>query len=91
MLTSIDSDTFLELVKNIGKYQIVDENGFPNSSLRATGTIGAKGSCVVPVNLSSNVIWLHQFLFGDDDYVPSDTVDSYSTTIYNETKDYIGY
>ncbi len=91
VLTSIDSDTFLELVKNVGKYTIVDENGFPEASLRTTGTIGAKGSCVIPVNLESNVIWLHEYLFGDENYTPSNTVKEYSTQIYNETSPYVSY
>lgn len=91
VLTSLDSDTFLNLVKNVGKYTIVAEDGFPASSLRTTGTIGAKGSCVIPVNLESNVIWLHQYLFDDDNYTPSSTVKEYSTQIYNETSSYVSY
>lgn len=88
-LTSINSDTFLGLVKNIGKYTIVEEGGFPEASLRTTGNIGAKGSCVVPVNLTSNVIWLHQFLFNDQDYVPSSTVEDISSKIYADTNQYV--
>ncbi|MCQ2525381.1 MAG: LCP family protein [Lachnospiraceae bacterium] len=91
VLTSLDSDTFLELVKNIGRYNIVAENGFPEASLRTTGTIGAKGSCVIPVNLESNVIWLHQYLFGDENYTPSTTVKEYSSQIYSETSPYVSY
>lgn len=91
VLTSIDSDTFLELVKNIAKYSIVDEGGFPDANLRTTGTIGAKGICVIPVNLESNVVWLHQFLFDDDNYSPSDTVIEYSAKIYSDTSAYISY
>ena len=91
VLTSLDSDTFLELVKNVGKYNIVAENGLPEDSLRTTGTIGAKGSCVIPVNLESNVIWLHQYLFGDDNYTPSTTVKEYSSQIYSETSPYVSY
>ena len=89
VLTSIDSDTFLDMVKNVGKYNIVGESGFPETSLRTTGTIGAKGSCVIPVNLESNVIWLHQYLFGDDSYTTSETVREYSSKINNDTKGYI--
>lgn len=91
VLTSIDSDSFLELVKNIAKYNIVDEGGFPEASLRTTGTIGAKGSCVIPVNLESNVVWLHQFLFNDENYTPSSTVVEYSAKVYSDTSAYVSY
>ncbi len=91
VLTSIDGDTLLSLVKNIAKYQIVDEGGFPEESMRTTGTIGAKGSCVVPVNLADNVTWLHKFFFDDEEYTPSTTVDSYSQQVYADTSPYVGY
>ncbi len=91
VLTSIDSDTLLALVKNISKYSIVDEGGFPEESMRTTGTIGAKGSCVIPVNLSGNVTWLHKFLFDDDEYAPSKTVEDFSAQVYSDTSAYIGY
>ena len=91
VLTSIDSDTLLSLVKNISKYTIVDEGGFPDESMRTTGTIGAKGSCVIPTSLSSNVIWLHKFLFNDDEYTPSGTVEEYSARVYSDTSPYVGY
>lgn len=91
VLTSIDSDTLLSIVKNISKYSIVDEGGFPEDSMRTTGTIGAKGSCVIPVNLSSNVTWLHSFLFNDENYTPSSTVEEYSGKVYSDTSPYVGY
>ena len=91
VLTSIDKDTLLSMVKNISKYSIVADGGFPEESMRTTGTIGAKGSCVIPVNLKDNDIWLHQFLFGDEEYVPSKTVEDYSSIIYSDTSPYVGY
>ena len=39
-----------------------------------TGKLGTKGDCVIPVNLEENVKWLHQFLFNDYEYTPSDMV-----------------
>ncbi len=91
VLTSIDKDTLLSMVKNISKYSIVEEGGFPEESLRTTGTIGAKGSCVIPISLKDNDIWLHKFLFGDEDYVPSKAVEENSAVIYNDTSAYVGY
>ncbi len=72
--TSLDLEEILALLKNIANYEVVDNNGFPEESMRATGTIGKKGSCVVAVDLESNVKWLHQFLFEDSEYTVSEDV-----------------
>lgn len=88
--TSIGSDEIIELIKNISKYHIVAEDGFPQESMRTTGIIGAKGSSVIPLSLESNVVWLHQFLFNDQDYQVSDTVKEYSEKIKSETAPYLG-
>lgn len=88
--TSLDLDEIIELLGNIGNYSVVAQGGFPEESHRATGTIGAKGSCVIPVNLSENVKWLHEFLFNDSDYTPSATVESCSDQVYSDTHSYIG-
>lgn len=87
--TSIDSKDLMELVKNIGNYRIVDEGGFPEESMRTTGNIGAKGSCVVPLDLESNVVWLHKFLFDEEDYKVTNTVKEYSQEIKSKTSAYI--
>ena len=87
--TSLDISEIVELLGDIGKYEIVDQGGFPEESMRATGTIGSKGSCVVPVNLEQNVAWLHGFLFKDENYTPSDQVKEYSEKIKADTSGYI--
>lgn len=43
--------------------------------------MGKKGACVIPQTLETNVVKLHQFLFGTEDYVPSETVKSISKKI----------
>lgn len=87
--TSLDLSEILELLSNAARYEIVDEGGFPEESMRATGTIGAKGSCVVPVSLSENVSWLHEFLFGEENYTPSSAVQEYSAKIHADTSGYV--
>ena len=87
--TSIKSDDMLAMINNIGSYQIVDEGGIPIEKMRTTGTIGAVGSCVVPLDLESNVVWLHQFLFGDEDYQATQEVKSYSEIIKSDTSPYL--
>ncbi|MBD5490135.1 MAG: LytR family transcriptional regulator [Lachnospiraceae bacterium] len=87
--TSLDLSEIVEMLGNVGSYYIADNAGFPQESNRATGTIGSKGSCVVPVSLEDNVKWLHQFLFNDYDYQPSATVKECSDKIYSDTNGYL--
>lgn len=87
--TSVDSDLILELLGNIGNYRIVEEAGFPQEDMRATANIGAKGDCVIPMDLAANVEWLHRFLFGDEDYHVSESVEKYGAQIEKETGRYI--
>lgn len=87
--TTIDSEQILELIGNIANYRIVDEAGFPNENMRTGANIGAKGSCVIPDDLESNVIWLHQYLFNEEDYTVSDRVKELSEKIADDTAPYI--
>ncbi len=87
--TSIKSDDILSMINNINNYRIVDEGGFPAESMRTTGTIGSSGSCVVPLDLESGVVWLHQFLFGDEEYQVTTEVKKYSDEIKSRTSAYL--
>lgn len=87
--TSMDSKDLLNLVSNISNYRIVEEGGFPDESMRITGNIGAKGSCVIPLDLESNVEWLHKFLFEDENYTASNTVRECGAQIKADTSRYI--
>lgn len=88
--TSLTLNEILDLVGVISKYDITKQGGFPDEKMRTSGTIGSKGSCVIPVSLAKNVKWLHQFLFDDDDYKVSATVESYSNTVYNQVYQFLG-
>jgi len=87
--TSLDLSEIIELLGNIAKYEIVDEAGFPDADMRGGGNIGSKGSCVIPLTLSDNVVWLHKFLFGDEEYEPSSTVKKCSEQIIVDTAPYL--
>lgn len=87
--TSLDSGDILALLADIGKYSIVEESGFPQENLRTTGNIGAKKSCVIPLDLEANVVWLHQFLFGDEDYSVTESVKEYGRQIEEDTSPYL--
>ena len=47
--------------------------------------MGRKGACVIPQTLESNVIELHHFLFGDEEYTPTETVRTISQKIVSDT------
>lgn len=87
--TSLDISEILELLGDIANYEIVGQGGFPEESMRTTGTIGQKGSCVVPVSLADNVQWLHEFLFDDAGCTPSDAVQQYSEKVKADTSQYV--
>ncbi len=87
--TSLDLSEIVEMLSDVNKYYISDTAGFPQESYRATGRIGSKGSCVIPVTLEDNVKWLHQYLFNDYDYEPSETVKTCSAQIYSDTNGYL--
>lgn len=87
--TSLDSKDILDLIGKIADYRIVDEAGFPEESMRTVTNVGSKGSSVVPLNLEDNVVWLHQFLFEDENYEVTDSVKEYSQKIISDTTPYI--
>jgi len=87
--TSLDSKDILELLKNISNYSIVAEDGFPQENMRGNANVGAYGACVIPLSLEDNVVWLHKFLFGDDEYTVTDSVKEYSQKIQSDTAPYL--
>lgn len=87
--TSLDSKDILDLLGKIADYKIAEEDGFPQATLRGNANMGAKGACVIPTDLESNVVWLHQFLFGDDGYTVSGSVSEYSQKITSDTAPYL--
>lgn len=79
--TSLQPDEIVGLISKIGSYRIAEEGGFPLMENLSTRNMGAKGSCVVPEDLESNVKWLHEFLFNDSDYTVTGNVKEYSEYI----------
>lgn len=86
--TSLTEDEILSLLSAITEYSIIDEGGFPTSGHITTGMIGS-ASCVIPINLEENVVWLHEFLFGEENYEVSEEVKKYSQRVYDETNPYL--
>ena len=79
ILSSVTLNDIIPAAKNLTKYTIVDTMGFP--AARSDANMGRKGDCVIPQTLESNVIELHRFLFGEEDYQPSDMVKNISKKI----------
>lgn len=86
--TSLDSKDIIALLPKIADYRIVEEGGFPDASMRTTGTVGAKGSSVIPLNLEDNVVWLHKFLFEEQNYSVTANVTEYSQEVDSLTAKY---
>ena len=82
MMTSLNNTELLSLVKDVASYNLTDQTGFPFNL--TTANLQA-GDCVVTVNLEDNVRQLHQWMFGDDSYQPSDSVQEISWQIMNDT------
>ncbi len=83
ILSSITLDDVIPAAKNLTRYHIGETAGFPEA--RSDMTMGKKGDCVIPQTLESNVISLHKFLFGDENYTPSDMVKKISAQIASDT------
>ena len=81
--TSIDINDLLRTGRNITRYHLTETTGFPSE--RKEKKMGRKGACVIPQTLESNVVELHQFLFGDEDYTPTETVRTISKKIISDT------
>ena len=73
----------LDVINDFGKYNLKDTAGFPFEM--DDMTLGTKGFIVVPVNLESNVLELHKYLFGDENYEVSAKVKAYSDRISSDT------
>lgn len=80
--TNISKVDLLKLGLSALSYEIEDETGFPFKHLEGEQVKNTLGlDCVVPVTLEENVIELHNFLYNDENYVPSETVKKYSQEI----------
>lgn len=83
--TNLDVTEMAGILSDVANYRIVAQDGMPFEGVRGTGTVGKKGSCVIPLDLTENVKMLHEFLFGVTDYTPSEQVQEYSEKIKSDT------
>ena len=71
--------------KNLTKYKLGDSIGFPVDN--TTDMLNEVGSVVIPDILSSNVMEVHKFLFGNDGYTVSSTITSVENGIAEKASD----
>ncbi|MCP1108661.1 LCP family protein [Ohessyouella blattaphilus] len=79
--TSLDIKTILKIGEALLNYEMLDSTGFPYETALPSEIPGYSGSYVVPVNLLNNVTQLHNSLFPDVEYVPSDMLNLISGDI----------
>lgn len=85
--TSLTEKEILSMEMNMLSYDIEDQTGFPFDHLYGDTVKEAMDGvdCVLPITLESNVIKLHEFLYPEDSYVPSNEVKTYSQEIIDKS------
>ena len=89
--TSLDINDILTMLSVVGDYQVTVSDGFPFAGMRNGGTKGGVGAFVVPVDLKTNVVKLHELLYDQQDYEPSEEVKAYCKIIKEDTDAYLKY
>jgi LCP family protein required for cell wall assembly len=83
--TSLSFTEIMDLLGDVSSYTIGETGGFPAEQYRTTGYVGA-ASCVMSTDLTADVLYLHQFLFGDvGDYEPSSEVRAIAEKVHSDT------
>lgn len=84
--TSFSKAEILQMGMSMLSYDIEDQTGFPFDHLYGQRVKDAVGiDVVLPVTLESNVIKLHEFLYPEDSYTPSEEVKAYSQRIVDQS------
>lgn len=81
--TNLTSNEMIALAKDIFSYEIADTTGFPFEKYE--GSLSDGLSYVFADGFNNNVIALHQYLFNNEAYTPSQTVDDIGNEIYNKS------
>lgn len=81
--TTLSITQILSLAKDVTSYSIGSTTGFPFEL--TTKVLPVTHDTVIPADLATNVRELHQYLFDDMSYTPSQTVQTISDTIVQQT------
>ena len=79
--TNLTTANMLGLAAHAADYKLGEMSGFPFEVTTCDNVKKHKGSYVTAVGLEKNVSELHEFLFGEKDYQPSDTVQQISKDV----------
>ena len=85
--TNFSKSELIKLGMSILDYNMGENTVFPvDYVMGADRTKPVTGlDCIIPTTLETNVKYLHQFLFSDEDYQPSETVTVRSDFVVNRT------
>lgn len=81
--TSLTVSEMLEFATGITKFHISGSKGFPFDC--TDGRVEEAGSVVIPIDLTTNVEQIQEFLYSDSEYEPSETVKNISEKIKSIT------
>lgn len=81
--TSISKTEMISLATQVFSYNLTDTIGFPFTY--TSPTLGSKGSVLPPADLEHNVMALHKYLYGTENYQVSETVKRISQSISAES------
>ena len=81
--TNFTVKEILSLAKNVTKYQISSTTGFPYNV--TTKRLSSIGDTVIPIDLATDVVQLHKYLFEDESYTVSNTVQTISDAVQKKT------
>lgn len=83
ILTTYSNSEIISMAAYLQSYELVETAGFPY--YKNSGNVGKQGDCVIPCDLKDNVAALHEYLFKDETYTPSDKVIAISQKIVSKT------
>ena len=83
--TSFSSTEIIGLAADVFNYELGENGGFPFTPETPESIPGYSGSYVVAAGLADNVRQAHEFLFGDEDYEPTEVVQGISDELSEMT------
>jgi len=87
IVSSYDLSTLIDYTKEVSGYNIVDMTSYPFLDCEDILLDNLKDDGVATLDHEANVIMLHEFLFDENDYVPSDIVQTISEQITTDIGD----
>lgn len=90
MATSLSSGEIVNLIMMASRMDLAETGGIPQEEHRSFTDIEA-GSAVMPDTLEDNAVWLHKFLFNDENYSISEEVSERNSWMINNLQPIMYY